>query len=129
MKIEYSFDRALKQVSGNEKSEMLKVSNRPNKEQPNDILNFEHYFDGYTLTEGFHGPELDNSIVYISVYHFMEYQGIVPASYDTEGIGLHLSTIKTAIKFCRYKELPYKINKYDYTFIKEHQAIFDNYVN
>lgn len=127
MKVKIPIDRVLGQVDSKTRADYLKNVDRPNKGTQNDILGFKNYFSGFTLIEGDHGPEKHGSKTYISVYHFMEYEGINPHDFDTLKIGGHLSTITTDYKSCKYKEFPHKINKYDYSFLCKHQSVFPSF--
>jgi len=127
MKIKISNDRLLSQMDPKSKSQFLRNVNRPNKGMPLDIFNFKHYFDGFTLIEGIHGPEESDSKIYISVYHFMEYEGIDPHDFETVKIGGHLSELTSDYKSCLYRDFAHKINKYDYNFLIKNQSAFSNY--
>jgi hypothetical protein len=127
MGIKISKDRLLSQIDSKTRAEYLKNEIRSNKCEPVDILNFKHYFSGFKLIEGIHGPEEVNSKIYLSVFHFMEYDGINPHDFDTISIGGHLSTLTSDYQFCVYSDFPHKINKYEYNFLIKNKSVFSNY--
>lgn len=127
MGVKISKDRLLSQMDSKTKAEFLRKDNRPNKGEKSDILNFKHYFSGFTLIEGKHGPEESENKIYISVYHFLEYEGFDPHDYNTESIGRYLCTLTNDYKQCLYKDFPYEINKYDFNFLISNQKVFKDY--
>lgn len=128
MSLQYSRKNLISISKGSQKTAFIKGMRRPSFEETDDILNFTGYFSGHTLEYGTHGPEAKNEKTYISVYHFMEYNGIDPTKYDTIAIGGHLSTINDDHIECKYKEQSFTINKYNYFFIKENQEVFKTYL-
>jgi hypothetical protein len=128
MALTYSRKKLINLAKGEQRARLIQGMDRPSFESNNDILDFEHYFSKHTLISGIHGPQEHNGKVYISIYHFMEYNGIVPTLYDTIAIGGCLSDLTTDYKVCRYKEHSFNINKCEYHFIKEHKHIFKQYL-
>jgi len=110
-------ERAMQQASSSVRAQMISDSKRHNINNFDDIKNFEHYFKNWTLLQGEHGPEYgsNNSKIYISVYHFLEYQGKDPHEYDTFNIGGYFYKIcGNDYKICQYKEFEELIHKYDF---------------
>ena len=114
-------------MSPGQRAEQLRNASRPNKGLVEDIVNFEHYFSGKKLEHGRHGPEVHGGKAYISVYHFLEYEGINPREYDTLAIGGRLSELTHDFYECKYVNDHYTINKYEYNFLKEKQETFKNF--
>jgi hypothetical protein len=127
MGISYSKSDLINLLSGQAKYDAINKLNRPNKDSTNDILNFKHYYNGLTIETGKNGPELNNDKVYISIYHFMEYNGINPNNFDTFEIGNRLERRTNDYTICKYEEHDYKINKYEYSFIETNQNIFNDF--
>jgi hypothetical protein len=109
------------------KIDLINKLNRPNFGEINDILNFEYYFSKHFIEWDIHGPELENNKVYLSIFHFMEYNGINPLKYDTISIGGYLSTITQDFKICKYISQSYDVNKYDFEFRSQNKSCFENY--
>lgn len=112
--------RLVAQLDSKRRAEYIKNIARPNKGKNEDILNFQFYFNKYTTKKGsINGPELLNNSVYISVYHFLEYEGYDPNEYDTFAIGLDMFIMSQDIIPCFYEDYPKtdKINKYKYEFL------------
>ena len=77
MVLKISIDQLLHQMDDKTKADFLSKMDRSNKGTVEDILNFPHYFDKYTPKKGtVNGPQLKNSRVYLSVYHFIQYEGL-----------------------------------------------------
>lgn len=126
-RVSISKDSLLQYLSPSRKAEELAKMSRPNKGTVSDIMNFEHYYSGKQLIQGKHGPELHDGKAYLSVYHFMEYEGIDPQGYDTRAIGGRLSELTHDFYQCEYKGDGYTVNKYEYSFLKEKQETFKNF--
>lgn len=130
MGLKLPIDRFLKQADSKTRAEHINNQDRPFKGTNDDILNFKQYFEGYTPKEGtINGPELKNSKVYISIYHFLEYEGSDPNSYDTEKIGLHFyNNITQDTIPCYYEDYSKKIDKYEYSVLKNNFSVFEKYL-
>lgn len=126
-KISISIERVAAHMTPNQRAEYLTKKSRPNKGTVSDILTFPHYYSAKQLEWGEHGPEVHDDNAYLSVYHFLEYEGIDPHEYDTLAIGGRLSELTSDFYQCKYVRDPYTINKYEYNFLKEKQETFKNF--
>ena len=129
-KIIISRERAMQQAPSSVKAEMINDYNRPNINTFDDVMNFKHYFKNWTILQGEHGPEvgIDNSKIYISVYHFLEYQGKDPHKYDTFNIGGYFYKIcGNDYKVCKYKEFEELIHKYDFNLLLKNFHEFEKF--
>lgn len=103
-------------------------SNRPNKGTIDDIINFPNYLDKYTPCKGsVNGPELYNEKVYLSIYHFLEYEELKPSDYRKSELGLYLKSLTDDVIPCFYEDYDDKIYKYPYEFLKENESKFLNF--
>lgn len=67
--------------------------------------------------------------VYISVYHFLQYEGLDPEKYDTERIGLYLYVEVTKdVIVCHYENYEKDINKYLYQILVENMKDFEDFL-
>ena len=128
MALKYKLTDLINQSSGAEKIRLLNDANRPYFEELSDIVNFPHYFSNLKIEYGIHRPELKNNKIYISVYHFMEYNSILPQNYDTIAIGGFFSNLTNDFTKCKYYNQDFEINKYDYNFIKENKELFTKFI-
>ena len=127
-KITISRERAMQQAPISLRNQLLNEDERPNFNTQEDILNFDYYFKNWTLIEGENGPEPLNSKIYISVYHFLEYQGRDPHQYNTFKIGGHFySECGNDYLTCRYKEFSELIHKYDFDLLLTNFHEFENF--
>lgn len=94
-----------------------------------DINSFKGYFTNYTLEYGKHGPEFSNDgkNIYLSVYHFLQYEGKDPSQYKTKECGGALSALSTDVIPCKYKEFDYDFNKYQYQFLIEKMDLIETF--
>lgn len=129
MRIKISKERLLNQMNAEKRADYFSKQQRPNKGTVDDILKFKHYFNKFEPKKGtINGPEVKKSKVYISVYHFLEYEGLNPKLYDTDNIGLYFynNITKDTIP-CFYVDYSKKIDKYEYKVLKENFEIFEKY--
>ncbi len=122
--------RLMMQADAAKRAEYVRNLIRPLKDTKGDILSFDMYFDKYTTLPGIiNRPEEKDGKIYISIYHFMEYNGINPELYYTLNIGLYFyENITKDVISCFYTNYPHKIDKYDYEIIKRNQHIFKNFL-
>ena len=94
-----------------------------------DILNFPNYFKHSEVEEGSHGPEENGEIVYISVYHYMQYNNdrYDPKDYDTLRIGGELLNHTKDVIPIKYNGQSFWINKYPFDFLKAHESVFERF--
>lgn len=104
------------------------LGNRPNKGKVDDIMNYKPYTMSQKAINGtFNGPELSENKqkVYLSVFHYLEYENIDPHLYETIDIGRRLSdmTFDTKCYKVDYEKYGYdKVNKYEYNFLKKNHS-------
>ena len=129
MGIKYPKKNFLSLMGAKTRSEHLSREKDPSMGEVNHILNFAHYFDKFKPKKGtVNGPELKNSKVYLSVYHFLEYEGKDPHKYNTENIGLDFYTNITQDTIpCFYENYNRKIDKYEYNVLKKNFSIFNKH--
>ena len=124
-KVSMSKSRFSQHLSGDQKIEFI----ASNKIQPTNenILNFKMYFKGKTLEYGENGPELKEGKIYISVYHFLEFNGINPHNYDVFAMGNYLARLTSDYCIVKYVSDDFKINKYHYDFIRLNNNILEQF--
>lgn len=124
-KLSMSKSRFSQHLSGDQKIEFI----ASNKIQPTDenILNFKLYFKGKKVEYGENGPELKEGKIYISVYHFLEFNGINPHNYDVFSMGNYLSSLTSDYCIVKYVMDDFKINKYPYDFIRRNNNILEQF--
>ncbi len=129
-KVVIPVERLIMQADAAKRAEYVRNLIRPLKDTHEDILNFKMYFKSYNPLPGIiNGPEEKGGKIYISIYHFMEYNGINPELYYTLNIGLYFyENITKDVISCFYTNYPHKIDKYDYEIIKRNQHIFKNFL-
>jgi hypothetical protein len=115
-KVSMSKSRFSQHLSGEQKIEFIN-QNLLNATDKN-ILNFELYFKGKKIEYGVDGPELKEGKIYISVYHFLEFNGIDPHAYDVFTIGNYFTRLTSDFLTVKYQNDDFKINKYHFNFLK-----------
>ena len=97
----------------------------PEEQLVENVFNYKSYYDAGEIDYGKHGPELINGQLYVSVYHFLEFNGYKPNQYNTNALGKLLSNNNSDITICKYKAHDFEIRKYNYQFLKEKEIEFE----
>ncbi len=94
-----------------------------------EILNYQRYFKACEIELGIHGPEIYNDKLYISIYHYLEYKGEFPKSYNTFDLVAALTSVSNGdYKICKYKCQSFKIHKFTLEILQANEGIFKNYL-
>ena len=98
------------------------------EQQIDRILNYRNYFKSCDIEYGAHGPEVHNGEVYISLYHYMQFNDINPRGYDTFKLGSALTRNRAGDMLeCKYECQGFKIIKYPFSYIQENENMFEDY--
>ena len=92
-------------------------------------MDFPNYFNAGEIDYGVHGPELINGQLYMSIYHYLEFNAYSPRSFNTNALGKYLSTNNSDISICKYKAHDFEIRKYNYHFLKSKESEFEVFKN
>lgn len=91
------------------------------------IMNFSNYYSAGTTEYGVDGPEIEDSKLYLSVYHYLQYLGENPRDYDTFRLGNYLTGMSLNYKSCKYESQSFSINKFDLDLLKKEESQFSRY--
>ena len=92
-----------------------------------EILNYGRYYSAGQMDYGVDGPELIDGVVYISVYHFLEFTRRKPWEYDTFNMGKAFYGITTDYKKCKYLSQGFEIGKYDFELLLDRGDLVEQF--
>jgi hypothetical protein len=99
-----------------------------NEDKIERILNYGRYYKSCDIELGVHGPEMHNSEVYISLFHYMQFNNINARDYDTYNLGNALNRNRAGDMLeCKYECQNFKITKYPFSYIQENEVMFEDY--
>lgn len=97
------------------------------EEKIKEILNYSRYYSAGEMDYGIDGPELENGVVYISVYHYLQFTGRSPRDYDSFDMGLAFTSITNDYKKCKYARQNFEIGKYSFELFEERNELVEQY--
>lgn len=91
------------------------------------ITDKKNYYSAGTIEYGIHGPEISNNILYISIFHYLEYLTLNPRAYNTFSLGNYLTKVSSNYKVCKYESQSFRINKFDLELLKKERGNFEKH--
>jgi hypothetical protein len=94
-----------------------------------EVMNYSNYFEAGNgeMDFGQHGPEIEDDVLFISIYHFLEFLGLNPKNYHTLNLGKYLTQISSKYLTCKYKAQSFDINKFDIDMLCDEMENFEKY--
>jgi len=95
-----------------------------------DILQYKRYYKACEEMEyGIHGPEVKDGKLYISIFHYLQFIGKNPKSYDTFSLGNYLTNASSYYETCQYACQNFNINKFDLDLLQKEEINFNKFLN
>lgn len=81
------------------------------------------------MDKGFHGPEVKNGMLYMSIYHYLEYTMKGPRNYETFDLGGYLTGQSNGdYLVCKYECQDFEINKFNLDLLKSEENNFEDFL-
>jgi hypothetical protein len=97
------------------------------KETKNSILNYPNYYSAGSIEYGKHGPEEKDGEIYLSVFHYLEFNRLNPRDYNTFKLGQALASLTSDSTACKYSNQSFQILKYPYSFIQSNDDLVESF--
>jgi hypothetical protein len=94
----------------------------------NKVMSYSSYYSAGGIENGIHGPEMYNDNLYISIYHYLQFKGRNPNSYDTFKLGGVLSRNNPDYRECKYKGQSFSIKKFNLKTIFENENLIEQFL-